>query len=474
MNNLSRLTLTSLSVSAALFGAPSVQAEGYSPVIESIIYVTRTNMTCNLHKNSSVNDNDLEDYCDADASIDIRLSMSQMRSVAGNGTADKKIVRFAVSDEGSGAGIHVVDDLTQGNTWKQSNANRKTRIGPFAKRYFMSIKPTDGVIPHMVKNFPGNENTNYENRETSGFDIGVNGSATADVGATGPKTTGQVGASYSYNQSKILVYNTKDYSVVNRTSGADFDLSFVFSLDSCDLLVKGNSHCKFTKPHWSSSSVFSKSKFKPISYANFNPNFDVIYEVLPSETGYSSFDLELGFEPQVRFGRVYPNIAFSHYGPSGSSYSDEQKVSIELAVDWSHPLFQPEAHVVLQSQNHNNLCLDTFGGSISTHTCFKDWWQTFGLDSDGRYKNRTGLNDQCLTVKSNKKLELQTCGNSLAQKFYWEGDELYGRYIDGTGHKYVLALDSNDDPIMQPDSQATKSNWKPALKQVELSTPVSS
>jgi hemolysin len=465
MNNLSRLTLTSLSVSAALFGAASVQAASYIPIVEKSIYVTKTNMTCSLHEN---NDYDIQkDYCAAGASIDVRVNMSQMRSIISTGTQDKKIVRFSVTEEGGGTGIHLVDNMTQDHSWKQSNANRKTRIGPYVSKYYMSIKPTSGVTPNKVKDFPPNKNTNYQNRDTEGYDIGINGSAGASVDSTGPKAEGSIGAAFTYSQSKTLVYDTQDFSIVNRSSGSDFDLSFEFGIDYCDLVSQGTG-CGFTDPHWSNAWVFDKSKFNPIAYANFKPNFDVIYETSPSETGSSSFDIEFGFEPRVRFGRVFPNVLFSHYDPDGSSYNTSKNTSVLISVDWNHPLFQPEAHVVLQSLNHNNRCLDAIGGNIATYSCYKDWYQTFGLDTEGRYKSRTGNNDKCLTAKSNQTLALESCGNSLAQQWYWSGNKLYSRYTDGSSTKYVLALDSNDNPIMQVDSQATKSDWQPKLKQVVL------
>jgi len=471
MNNLSRLTLASLSVSAALFGASSVQAASYIPIVDKTIYVTKTNMTCSLHENNDFNSQ--KDYCAAGASIDVRLNMSQMRSITGvtpqgNATQDKKIVRFSVTESDGGTGIHLVDNVTQDHSWRQSNANRKTRLGPYVSKYYMSIKPTSGTTPNKVKDFPPNKNVNYQNRDTVGFDIGINGTAGAGVDATGPKADGSIGASYTYSQSKTLVYDTHDFSIVNRSSGSDFDLSFEFGIDSCGLLSQG-SGCSFTDPHWSDAWVFNKSKINPIAYANFKPNFDVIYEVSPNTTSSSTFEIKLGFEPRVSFGRVYPNIAWSHYKPNGSSYSTHLNTSVQVSVDWNHPLFQPEAHVVLQSLNHNNLCLDAISGSnITTYACVKDWYETFGLDTQDRYKSRTGNNDKCLTAKSNQTLALENCGNSLSQQWEWSGNKLYSRYTDGSSTKYVLALDSNNNPVMQPDSEATKSDWQPRLKQVEL------
>lgn len=471
MNKLSRLTLLSL----PLFGAVSSYAADYIPIVDKAVYLTRTNIQCQLH--SSGDFDAQRDWCNAGASIDIRVNISQMRSVQGttpNGSATQnaKIVRFSVEEEKAGTGIHLVDNLQQDHSWFQSWANRRTYIGPFASGYDLWVKPVSGFTPLKVKDFPANKNTNYQNRDTSGYEIGVNGTLGAGVDATGPKASAEIGASFTYSQSKTLVYDTQEYSIVNRSSGSDFSLSFERSFTDCQELRRQEAGCYFTSAHWGSGWVYDKAKFNPIAYANFKPNYDVIYEAPVDEMGTTNFEIGVKVNYRARFGTVIPSAFFSVYGSDGYS-SNSRSTTMNFQIDWSHPLFEAEAHVSLQSLNHNNLCLDVYsansdeGAFVSGYSCHGSWNQTWGLDANGHYKSRVA-SDRCLTVQSDLSLAVESCGTSLNQQWYWSGENLISRHTDGSSTKYLLALDGGNRIVVKPESEATQSLWQPRLKQIEL------
>jgi hemolysin len=474
MTKLSRLTLISLS----LFSTLSAYAIEYIPIVDKAVYLTRTNIQCQLYTSGDFEKQ--RDWCDSGASIDVRVNISQMRSVQGvtpqgNATQNAKIVRFSVDENQGGTGIHLVDNLKQDHSWFQSWANRRTFIGPFAEGYDLWVKPIKGAFIRKVKDFPANKNTNYQNRDTSGYSIGINGSVGAGVDSEGPKLGAEIGGSFTFSQSKTLIYDTQEYSIVNRSSGSDFNLSFERSFDECSELRRQELGCYFSSAHWGSGYVFDKSKFNPIAYANFKPNYDVIYEAPVTEMGTTTFEIGVKARIKVRYGTVLPSAVFSAYGPGGSS-SNSISATTQFQIDWSHPLFEPEAHVTLQSLNNNDLCLDVHGvngntsvegGLVSGWSCKGNWNQVWGLDTNGRYKSRVG-SDRCLTVQSDMSLAVERCGSNLNQQWYWSGEKLFSRYTDGTSTKYLLALDGGNSIAVKPESEATQARWQPRLKKINL------
>jgi len=471
MNKLSRLTLLSL----PLVSAVSAYADNYIPIIEKSVYFTQTNFKCQLY--TSPETGAQRDLCNNEASIDIRVNISQMRSVQGgrpdgSATQNAKIVRFSVEEAASGSGIHLVDNLQQDHSWWQSWANRRTFIGPFASSYDLWVKPVAGFTPRKVRDFPANQNTNYQNRDTSGYSIGINGTLGAGVDATGPKASAEVGASFTYSQSKTLVYDTQEYSIVNRSSGSDFSLSFERSFTACQELISQSLGCSFTDALWGSGWVYDKAKFNPIAYANFKPNYDVIYEAPVDEMGTTNFELGVKVNYKVRWGTVKPAVLFSLFEVYGSDFGSSS-TKINFQVDWSHPLFEAEAHISLQSLNHNSLCLEVYGNKmnegafVSGHDCHGGWNQTWGLDSHGHYKSRVS-SDRCLTVQGDLSLTVESCGTNLNQQWYWNGENLMSRHTDGTSTKFLLALDGGDSIVVKPESEATQAQWQPRLMQIEL------
>ncbi|WP_100753970.1 leukocidin family pore-forming toxin [Vibrio salilacus] len=468
MKTSTMFTLSLLAVSVNAF------AEDYVPIVEKVYYITSSKLTCNLYQSADFETK--RDWCDAGASVDIRVNVTQMRSVQSSTsqgfTADAKIVRFTVGANKPGTGFHLVDDLQQGHSWFQSWANRRTYIGPFASSYDLWVKPVSGYIPKKVSDFPQNENKNYQHRDTHGYSIGINGSVGAEIGKDGPKASAEVSGSFSYKNEKTLVFDTKDYRVNNRSSLSDFQVSFERELDECDELRRQELGCYFTSAYWGSGWVFDKSKFNPISYANFKPNFDVVYEAPVSQADTTDFEIGAKFVAKARYGEVLPSAFFSVYGPKAWA-SNGWSIPRRVRIDWSHPLFEAEAHVTLQSLSNNDLCLGVYGSKteegspVNGWSCHGNWDQIWGLDNNERYRSRIAP-DRCLTVSSNRTLTVQSCSSNLAQKWFWEGDKLISRYVDGTTQRYVLNILDGRNVGVSPEAEATQARWKPTLQQINL------
>ncbi|MEZ8311823.1 leukocidin family pore-forming toxin [Vibrio splendidus] len=466
-------TLSLLSISVNAF------AEDYVPIVEQPYYLVRTGLTCTMHTDEEFTSQ--RDYCNGGATIDVRVVVSLMRSIQTSTsegfTPDAKIARFSVSSGSSGTGFHLVDNIQQDHTWFGSWADRRTFIGPFASSYELWVKPTSGYTPKKISDFPNNENKNYQHRDTTGFSIGVDGKVGAEVGDKGPTIKGELSASFSYKAEKTLVFDTKDYRIRNYSSLSDFNIAFEREFSACEELRREElGGCYFTSAHWGSGWVFDKSKFNPISYANFKPNYDVVYEAPVSQTGTTDFEIGAKFVSRVRFGTVLPSPLFSVYGPDGSSYNTRMTKQT-VRIDWSHPLFEAESHVSLQSLSNNNLCLDVYGyekavgSKVSGYTCTGNWNQNWGLDDKMRYRSRVAP-DRCLTVGEDKQLTIESCGYSLNQKWFWEGEgdeqKLISRYVDDTNQRYVLNIVEGNTVGVTPEEQATKAYWKPILQKIKL------
>ncbi|MGI9947624.1 leukocidin family pore-forming toxin [Vibrio hyugaensis] len=455
----------------------NTMAEEYVPIVSKPIYITSSNIKCVLHTSGEFDKT--RDWCDASASIDVRVNVEQMRSIQsstseGITTPDAKIVRFTVDAQKPGTGIHLVNSLQQDHSWFQSWANRRTYIGPFASSYDLWVKPVSGYIPKKANDFPNNENQNYQHRDTIGYSIGINGSVGAEVGKDGPKGSAEVSGSFSYTNSKTLVFDTKDYRINNSSSLSDFNVSFERGFDEkgCDELVRQELGCYFTSAHWGSGWVFNKSKFNPISYANFKPNFDVLYETPVSQKGTTDFEIGVKLAYRARFGSIMPSPFFSVYEPAGYS-SNSSTARQRIRIDWNHPLFDPEAHVTLQSLSDNNFCLDVYGTNndgdvdVGGWECHGDWNQVWGLDDKERYRSRVAP-ERCLAVLPDKSVTVDFCNETLAQKWIWEGDKLISRYVDGTNNRYALNIIGDHKVGVTPEAEATKAKWQPKLHKIKL------
>ncbi|MDK2605152.1 cytolysin, partial [Vibrio vulnificus] len=63
---------------------------------------------------------------------------------------------------------------------------------------------------------------------------------------------------------------------------------------------------------------------------------------------------------------------------------------------------------------------------------------------------------------------VEQCGANLAQKWYWEGDKLISRYVDGSNTRYLLNIVGGRNVQVTPENEANQARWKPTLQQVKL------
>ena len=456
------------------FPMTSVRSVGnhvpYIPEKNFNLKLTRRNIRCNLHDSKDFNGT--MDYCQGDASIDVNVNVSMIRSVvapkpdhSGN-TRNVKLVRFSVSDGNTGAGIHLRDRLLQENAWKQSNIHRHTRLGPFAHSYSMSVEPVSGVQPTIMSGLPGNENPEYNHQQVSTVSIGVNGKVGAELSAEGPKGSAEVGASFGLSMSRSLSWDTKEYRIRNSSSQNNFSVTWERSLDECQLLLRNELGCYFTAGIAWGGKMWDENKINPIAYSNFVPNMDVVYEVSPEQNGTTKFLVTAATNIKAQFGYVGWDFLFGWYQPAGAS-SLTQSTQAFVTVDWSHPIFEPEAHVKLRSLYADNLCLTNQNGRIIGKACVpNNRHQTWGLDAKERYKSRSG-NNQCLGIDDNNGLYVDTCNENLSQKWYWEDEKLVSRKIDDHGHNLVLQWHGEEsdqnEVISEPLSDGLNSSWRNEL-----------
>lgn len=439
-------------------------ADQYVPIVEKGVFVTRSGIKCNFSKDFDETTGSV-DFCDGNGSVDIRFNLSQMRSVqsssSGKFTENKKYFQITIDNDKPGAGFHLTNDLKQGYSWWQSWAHRYDYLGGFSKDYVIGIEPIRGYVPKMLRSIPDNENKNYQHRDTSGFSIGVSGKAGADIGSQGPKVSAEVGASYSYTKSRTLVFDTKDYKIVNRSSGSKYDVAFEFDREICNTSNSQSTtsvfSCLWQDLLWGHGWTFDAAKINPIAYANFKPNGEVLYEAPVEQIGSTTFRLKVGFSPMVVYGKVLPSTIYQVGSYDGSKWKNHTFYQ-DIVVDWGHPSFEAEAHVAIQSLDSNNLCLaaDSSNSNVTPTECQEgNWQQIWGLDKDGRYHSRA-ISGSCLQVNSDNTLSINQCSQSLNQKWYWNDETLMSRYVDGSEVNYALNMEDNSVTIKPATQKPTR------------------
>ncbi|MEN9534471.1 MAG: hypothetical protein RIQ83_3695 [Pseudomonadota bacterium] len=391
-------------------------------------------------------------FCDS-ANISLVYRVNLMRSLqfgtTGAATPDAKLVRISLDEESAGAGIQLNNELSwSGNSgfplwgWVMDWAT-----DAIAQDYNFTIAASN-TKASVLKSLPNNLNTNYDNREISGFEVGVTGGG--EVNKDGPKV--KLDASAKFSQQRQLAYNTQDYRVERSAPNAQ-KVSFSWvreqyaSADS--LLVTKQSlptDLKYYVDH---------RRIKPISYKGFVPNLDVIYKAKPDETGTTVFNID----SSVNIRPIYTGAAQTTFmglpvriDYKGFEETDKRRrvtASERFTVDWNHPVFTGGRPVNLQQGGVDNRCL-----SISPHkTVFAEPCsetstdQSFIYDQYGRY---VSARDTGYCLDANNLRVLQSCSLSQGQRWTWKSgsDQLRNEFANkvlGHYNSGELALfDEND------------------------------
>ncbi|WP_158527377.1 leukocidin family pore-forming toxin [Pelagibaculum spongiae] len=443
----------------------------YTPVLNRTLIVSYDNLRCDLY--NDVGFNGKSDHCRGkETSVSLHFRVSMIRSLQGRDSENAKYFRISLDEtQGAGAGIHISDSANYTHTWFQSWAHRQARIGPLLENYSFFLRPTENTGDVTLhRHLPGNENVRTNYSETSSISIGASASVGATVGTDGPKIGADMGASFGFSQKRSLSFSTNEYKIENQSRYNTTDISY-----------KREGVCKFLKGtpfvgnecirlDWvgGQQNLFDTDRITPIAYANMKPQLDVIYRAPASKTGISKISGHSKLTITNYFAdRVYSG-AWDTTGSKGSS-SFTYTFPHNFSVDWSHPVFQPEANVRLQSLSSNNSCLDVnrnnaaAGTQVIAYTCHGQRNQMWGLDNQERYRSRIHDN-RCLNVNYKGELTIESCTTALSQKWFWDGDLLKTRRPEFSGYSIQ---DNGLINTATVTKSSDKSSWSPYLKEFE-------
>jgi hemolysin len=436
--------------------ALTTAGEAYRPIYTYRVNSYLTHFSCWLYKgmNGYTWGTNIVDACAGKGSVNLSYTVDMIRSVAGAASGviseDAKYVRISITSDAGGAGWHLANRLTQEHTWFESWAHRDDWTGPFANKYTFSIDPSGDTGVDLIGHVPAQQNPQEDINTTSTINVGVAAGGNMELSTQGPKEGGNLSAQFGFSSARAIKMTKSEYAVENNTSvrTAQWVWDRKYDTYHCDWLTRREfgTACFFYGAYWDGYWVMRANAFSPISYMNFVPSFAATYRASPTRTGITQFKLQSTVEVMALAGKVVPSFPVSVYAEIGRT---TYPVSLwtYVSVDWSHPFFEPEPHVLLQSLDANSECLDVLnfsqadGASVITYTCEGRNNQLWGLDGLERYRSRIAP-DRCLTVEPDLTLTVRSCTNSLNQKWYWNtaASALMSRYQDGTGTQYRLSL----------------------------------
>ncbi|WP_305814625.1 leukocidin family pore-forming toxin [Photobacterium leiognathi] len=375
-------------------------------------------------------------FCE-NANISVIYRVNFQRSFAygtdGTETPDAKIVRISLDDQSSGAGIHLNESLGS----KVFLAPYRMFIGYFrewatsaiAQDYSFSFNASNNKAA-ILRTVPrSNLNADYENKEVSGFTVGV--TVGADVDASGPKVRSDVSASYT--QTRWLTFKTKDYRVERSTTGSQ-NVSFKWNrhhYDTAESLLNRSSDALWVRTY-----PADKKRINPIGYKSFIPKMDVIFEAEPDTVGTTDFNIDssVNIRPIYHGAYKYYYVVGVHQAYYGLENTPRRRVNkkIHFTVDWTHPVFIGGRLVDLQLGSFNDRCIESSstGGISTSEKCIEDKVsQSFIYDKHSRYVSASNT-DLCLDGQSLS--QLKACDMSLSQRWQWvKGTDKLSNLYDG-------------------------------------------
>ncbi|WP_305369289.1 leukocidin family pore-forming toxin [Photobacterium leiognathi] len=375
-------------------------------------------------------------FCE-NANISLIYRVNFQRSFAygtdGTETPDAKIVRISLDDQSSGAGIHLNESLGS----KVFLAPYRMFIGYFrewatsaiAQDYSFSFNASNKKAAILNTVPLNNLNANYENKEVSGFTVGV--TAGAEASASGPKATSSVTASYT--QTRWLTFKTQDYRVERSTTGSQ-NVSFKWNrhhYDTAESLLNRSSDALWVRTY-----PADKKRINPIGYKSFIPKMDVIFEAEPDTVGTTDFNIDssVNIRPIYHGAYKYYYVVGVHQAYYGLENTPRRRVNkkIHFTVDWTHPVFIGGRLVDLQLGSFNDRCIESSstGGISTSEKCIEDKVsQSFIYDKHSRYVSASNT-DLCLDGQSLS--QLKACDMSLSQRWQWvKGTDKLSNLYDG-------------------------------------------
>ncbi len=457
--------------------APKRGRRSGEPYVPAYTFTRTTSLVpvnCNV---GSSYQGSLKNYCNG--SIQLTYTIDLMRSIPGYAdgsyTEDAKYVRISISNDAGGAGIKVSDSLTQEYSWFQSYVNYNETLGGFAETYRFKIYPNRPDAVTLISHSPRNENPQYEKRESTSTTLGFSLTGGGEIGKEGPKVTAEATASVSTTNTRMYLVKCKEYALQNHTAGDTAEFRWEHETKKRASYYVSNPGCHTLFTYW--YNLFDLTRFSPMSYSNFVPGFHATYRIAPSETGSVVFTVQAQVGAGAAYARdIYAATAHCRSTDNETGYHyTYTTASKNISIDFSHPVFEREPHVVLRSMDENDSTLDIQYGSnaegqpVITYPSNGGRNQIWGYDDQERYRSRVGA-DKCLNVEPDLSLTVRSCGDGNQQKWYWQGDKLYSRYR-GSDPSINYVLQRNGyavaAKIVPEGAASTGSNWKPYLTRVE-------
>ncbi|PSU24698.1 hemolysin [Photobacterium phosphoreum] len=378
-----------------------------------------------------------ERYFCENANISLIYRVNLQRSFAygteGAETPDAKIVRISLDDESSGSGIHLNESLLSTSIFVPYlvfvGYGTEWATDAIAQDYFFSFNASNSKA-EILRTVPrSNLNANYENKEISGFTVGV--TAAVEASEAGPKAT--LSANASYTQTRWLTFKTKDYRVERSTTDGQ-NVSFKWNRDhyaTAESLLNRSSDAL-----WVHTYPADIKRINPISYKSFIPKMDVIFKAEPDTVGTTVFDIDssVNIRPIYHGTYRYYYVLGAHQTYYGLENTPRKRVNknVNFTVDWTHPVFSGSRFVDLQLGSFNDQCLElsSVGRILTRGKCTEgNISQSFIYDKHNRYVSAFNTS---LCLDGELLSRLRTCDMSLSQRWQWvkDTDKLRNFYDD--------------------------------------------
>lgn len=421
--------------------SPLAEVDNNIPRVAFYIEAKRTisDAACNPTWNTYQGPVKSTGMCD-NAHISLIYQVTLQRSLPfgtqGSATPDAKIVRIAIDDSTTGAGIQLNQNFdnillhTRGIPWPEGGDEHEMVTTALAQSYDFNFNASNEKA-RILRTVPkSNLNKNYTNREISTFSFGV--VAGGEASSDGAK--GKLEASANWTESKWLSFETNDYRVDRHSNGPQH-VGFEWAREQYPTAES----VMVTTIHGYTAGItlpVDESRINKMGHASFLPKMEVIYSAAPDATGNTKFNIDSTVD--ITGFRYMTNVTpffgvRTYYAKDDDHQVNSVNKNINFVVDWDHPVFTGGRPVNLQLGGFKNKCLaiDT-QQQISAKECDEyDNQQAFIYSQDGHYISAYNT-EYCLD--STDLTQAQSCNFSLTQKWSWEEkanqDNLKSAHLD--------------------------------------------
>ncbi|KLN63278.1 leukocidin family pore-forming toxin [Vibrio sp. VPAP30] len=440
-SNLERLEYKSKPRRVKKSVSPLAEIDNSIPRVAFYIEAKRTisDAACNPTWNTYQGPVKSTGMCD-NAHISLIYQVTLQRSLPygsqGSATPDAKIVRVAIDDSTTGAGIKLNRDFgkillhTRGIPWPEGGDEHEMVTTALAQNYDFNFNASNDKA-RILRTVPKNNlNKNYTNREISTFSFGV--VAGGEASSDGAK--GKLEASANWTESKWLSFETNDYRVDRHSNGSQH-VGFEWAREQYPTAES----VMVTTIHGYTAGItlpVDESRIHKMGHASFLPKMEVIYSAAPDATGKTKFDIDSSVD--ITGFRYMTNVTpffgvRTYYAKDSDHQVNRVNKNISFVVDWDHPVFTGGRPVNLQLGGFKNRCIAIDNQQrLSSEECDEyDNHQAFIYSRDGQYISAYNT-EYCLD--SDDLSQARSCSLSLTQKWSWEEetkpDNLKSAHLD--------------------------------------------